>query len=358
MSNFCPAPWIHRYIDQYGNVSPCCWSKTNNEENIARLKKSFLLDEKDPICNHCWNDENDNLRSMRSDYIELSGSKTEYNKDTFVISEVEHATVNLGNLCNAECIMCSEQFSTSRDAWQKIHHKNRKNIFQPIHVSESHFNLNNYKNLKTLTLLGGEPAIHPTTHKILDNFINAGTSKNISISLNTNASKLDQNLIDKLKLFNVLSVTLSIDSAGKYFEYQRRPLKWNQVKEVSDQWMEICENIVINYVVTAISIWGFNDFIEWFTGFPQSVQDKNPKVRFTHVWSEYLKLNVLNDDQRNHWIQTAVDHPFKNEMIKILKSTTYDSKLMPIFKENIRLEDTTAELKFAEIFPDWNLDAY
>ena len=31
---------------------------------------------------------------------------------------------------------------------------------------------------------------------------------------------------------------------------------------------------------------------------------------------------------------------------------------IPIFKENIRLEDTTAELKFAEIFPDWNLDAY
>ena len=105
MSNFCPAPWIHRYIDQYGNVSPCCWSKTNNEENIARLKKSFLLDEKDPICNHCWNNENASIRSMRSDYIELSGSKTEYNKDTFVISEVEHATVNLGNLCNAECIV-------------------------------------------------------------------------------------------------------------------------------------------------------------------------------------------------------------------------------------------------------------
>jgi sulfatase maturation enzyme AslB (radical SAM superfamily) len=252
--------------------------------------------------------------------------------------------------------MCSEEFSTARETWQKIYNKKSYNI-QSAPISDSYFNLSDYKNLKTLTLMGGEPAIHPTTHKILDNFISAGNSKNISISLNTNSSKLDQVLIDKLKLFNVLSVTLSIDSVGKYFEYQRRPLKWNQVKNVANKWMEICNNIVINYVVTAISIWGFNDFIEWFTSFPQSIQNKNPRVIFVHVFTvEYLGLSVLNEDQRMQWIRTAVDHPFKNEIIKIIESTKYDPTLIPILKDNITLEDTTSEIKFAEIFPDWELN--
>lgn len=355
-SNFCPAPWINRYIDQYGDVSPCCWAKTSNEANIATLKKSFLSNEQDPLCSYCWRNENANLHSMRLDYIDLSGDKIEYNKDTFATSEVENITVNLGNLCNAECIMCSEEFSTARETWQKTYNKKSYNI-QSAPISDSYFNLSDYKNLKTLTLMGGEPAIHLTTHKILDNFISAGNSKNISISLNTNSSKLDQVLIDKLKLFNVLSVTLSIDSVGKYFEYQRRPLKWNQVKNVANKWMEICDNIVINYVVTAISIWGFNDFIEWFTSFPQSIQNKNPRVIFVHVFTvEYLGLSVLNEDQRTQWIKTAVDHPFKNEIIKIIESTKYDPTLIPILKDNITLEDTTSEIKFAEIFPDWKLN--
>jgi hypothetical protein len=93
-SNFCPAPWINRYIDQHGSVSPCCWAKTNNEANIAILKKSFLSNEQDPLCSYCWSNENANLHSMRLDYIDLGGDKTEYNKDTFVISEVENITVN------------------------------------------------------------------------------------------------------------------------------------------------------------------------------------------------------------------------------------------------------------------------
>jgi MoaA/NifB/PqqE/SkfB family radical SAM enzyme len=356
-NTFCSAPWMNRYINPIGEMSPCCFTTNiETEADIAGLKQSFIDGEQAPACKYCWHNEQHAMPSPRLDFNAAAGGKLSFDDDVYSTAEVNQLSINIGNYCNAECIICNGMSSSKRNNWLK-HHNSK---FHKIHtIQRANDNIDDlpYLNIKTLTLLGGEPTIHPSTYKILDYYINKGISKNISISLNTNASKLDPSLLDKLKLFDILSITLSIDGTGSYFEYQRRPIKWKIAKQVAEQWMTAADNIVINYVVTAVSIWGFNEFLTWFSTLPQYVLDKKPTVILTPVGNNpCLSLAVLNDEQRTNWIDQATDHPLKQQIINIINSTVYDKSLLPQLADKVKLEDTTSKIKFADIFPNWDLN--
>lgn len=341
----CNAPWVNRIIHSTGQIASCCYTVPFNID-IEKLKESFSAGVKAPQCSYCWDAEKNNMHSPRLDFSNLTG-------DT-----VTHLAINLGNYCNAECIMCNGNTSSSRNSWARIHNLREYNPNAITEVPVKNFNLTEYPDLTTLSLIGGEPAIHPSTIKILDYLIENDKAADIDIHLNTNSSKLSDPLIDQLRCFKSISVTLSIDGTGKYFEYQRRPLKWNQVKTIAEQWMHISENIVINYVVTAVSIWAFNDFISWFLALPASIHSKQPQIIMAHVRHfphTHLTLNILTDEQKRQWMLLAVDHPTKQDIINILNSATYSVEQRTIFKEKIKLEDITSKIKFAEIFPDWDL---
>lgn len=342
----CNAPWVNRILHSNGQLAPCCYTIPSNI-NIEKLKESFTAGIKSSHCGYCWSAEKNNRHSPRLDYKDITG-------DT-----VTRLSINLGNYCNAECIMCNGETSSSRNAWAKLHNSIE---FKPNAITDApitNFNFSEYPDLTTLTLIGGEPVIHPGTIKILDQLIEKDMAKNIVIHLNTNSSKLSNELITKLQCFKSISVTLSIDGTGKYFEYQRRPLKWDQVSVIAEQWMNISTDIVINYVITAISIWSFNDFILWFLNLPGVIHAKKPQIIMTcvsHIPYSYLTPSILTDEQKQQWISTAIDHPTKQDIVNILTSSTYSLSQRTMFKEKIKLEDITSKIKFAEIFPEWDLN--
>lgn len=342
MNNLCPAPWISKIVHSDGTITPCCYTY---EQDIEKLKRDFLNIDRPTQCQYCWRHEDNNLPSPRQDFINFS-------KDS-AMDSIELLSLNLGNYCNAECIICNGNTSSKRNTWAR---KNSVNEFIPltISVNEAQIDFDLYPKLKMVTLIGGEPMIHPKTKTLLKDMINSGLAKNIIISFNTNASIFDQEIVSLLGEFKSILVTLSIDGAGKYFEYQRRPLSWDTVKEISLKWMDISESIIINYVVSAVSIWGYNEFIEWYNQLPIEIVKKDPQVIFVHVNDkQYLTLNVLTDEQKNQWIEHAVEHKFKQSIVDILASTKFNSNLVKELFSQIELEDISATTQFADLFPNW-----
>lgn len=344
MSNMCPAPWVSRVLYSNGSITPCCYTQ---EKNIDQLKQDFLDGNRPLQCQSCWQKEDNNLHSPRQDFIDFTnGSLTD---------SVRIISLNLGNYCNAECIICNGQTSSKRNTWAR---KNSKNQFfaSTISVSNLEIDFEQYPDLTMVILIGGEPMLHPNTKPILLKIIETGLAKNITISFNTNASMFNEEIISLLKQFKSILVTLSIDSVGKYFEYQRRPLKWNTVANISSQWMKISETIVINYVVSAISIWGFDEFVNWYEQLPKDIVEKNPRVIFTHVYGiPHLELNVLTEEQKFQWITSATNHKFKKFIVDILNTTKFDSSLVKKLANQIAIEDITAKTKFSELFPNWKI---
>ena len=345
-NTLCPAPWMARMIQSTKNITPCCYTR---EENIDLLKQQFLAGNKPKQCQYCWDCEDNDLHSPRQDFIKFAG--TPFN------DQIEMITLHLGNYCNAECIICSGDVSSKRNNWAKKYNtvEFKKSTISDGNVNTIDFNL--YPNLKLLTLLGGEPIIHPDTKSILSKIIKLGIAKNIDIGINTNASMFDNEINQMLKQFKKIFVTLSIDGAGSYFEYQRRPLKWDVVKEIANQWLEFSNHIIINYVVTSVSIWGFNDFIHWYDNLPPSILSKSFQLKFTHVVDKpYLTLRAMPDKQKALWINQAVEHKFKKQMLNILRDSPFDSKLLVEFSNQIVLEDIVSPIKFSELCPNWNLN--
>jgi MoaA/NifB/PqqE/SkfB family radical SAM enzyme len=353
MSNFCPAPWTDRFVRADGTLSCCCFAKVDSESEIENLKDSFIKDIKDDRCQQCWEFENNNLKSLRQTKIELTGLMSPPKNETNTKEAVNTIMCNVGSLCNAECIVCNGGTSSARNEWAKIYDKKSYVSLEVKNSKDIRFD--EYPNLEMVTLLGGEPSIHPWVRTILSDLIASGRAKSIDINLTTNSSSLDDRLISQLSEFRDIFVTLSLDGVDDIFEYQRRPLKWDQIKQVADKWMEISFKVTIGYVVTAITAWALNDFIAWYSILPR----KDIEVRFDPVsgdWPNELSVAVLTKEQRDQWIASTVDHPLKTEMLNIINNIPYNASLVPAFKNKIQIEDQTAKKKFAEIFPNWQLD--
>lgn len=335
MSNQCRAPWVSRVIHANGTATPCCYTDATN---IFKLKQAFIAGIKPVECSHCWHTEALGLPSPRFGFSD--------NPATSVTS----LTINLGNYCNAECIMCNGYTSSSRNTWAKRYDA-AQYYSETIQSIVADLDFTEYPELDSVTLLGGEPTLHPDTIPLLDQMIATGLAANITISFNTNSSHIDEKLISRLVQFRDIFVTLSIDGAGEQFEYQRRPLKWDTVKQVADQWMMLSKNIVINYVLTVVSIWGFNEFIEWYENLSQEIKDKQPQILITHVSADvtHLTLNNMPPEQREYWIEQAVDHTAKDEILNILDLIDYAP--CEHFNKKIAVEDVAAKKKFVEIIP-------
>jgi MoaA/NifB/PqqE/SkfB family radical SAM enzyme len=339
MSKLCPAPWVGKFIHPNGRITPCCYTR---EENISELKEQFIQRQQPNSCLFCWQAESKNLHSPRQDWIEFA---KDFNPNS---SQDELLSINLGNYCNAECIICNGASSSKRNTWAKKNNT-KEHVINAIATAEVDFNFGQYPHLRQINLIGGEPVIHPTAKRILEELIFLGMEKYITVSFNTNASKFPNQILKLIKQFKEVQVTLSIDGAGQYFEYQRRPLEWNTVKSISEQWMALSNNVMINYVVSAVSIWGFNEFIDW-------LNDKPAKIIFNHVTDKhYLSLSVLNDKQKEQWIESAVNHPLKQDIVNILNTVNYQADLVPLLAKHIELEDSAAKIKFAELFPNWKI---
>jgi sulfatase maturation enzyme AslB (radical SAM superfamily) len=346
MSNMCPAPWVSRVFRSNGSITPCCYTQ---EQNIDQLKNLFLSGTRPPQCQYCWYHEDNNMHSPRQDFINFSNEQ--------LSDSVKMISLNLGNYCNAECIICNGQTSSKRNTWAR---KNSKNEFfaSTISISNLEIDFEQYPDLMMVTLIGGEPMLHPNTKSVLIKMIELGLAKNVTISFNTNASIFDQEIVSLLKQFKSILITLSIDGAGKYFEYQRRPLEWNTVSRISLQWMEISESIIINYVVSAISIWGFSEFVSWYDQLPKNILEKDPHIIFVHVNSKpHLTLSVLTEEQRLQWISDTADHRFKQYIVDIFSTVKFNNRLLELLAKHVALEDQTAKVKFSDIFPDWKLNA-
>ena len=83
--------------------------------------------------------------------------------------------------------------------------------------------------LKELYFSGGEPMLQKQVAEMIDFCIEQRIAGQVSLKFNTNCTFLPDKTLTKLRNFQRLSVGLSIDGYGSYWEYIRYPGKWGQV---------------------------------------------------------------------------------------------------------------------------------
>ncbi len=99
--------------------------------------------------------------------------------------------------CNQKCIMCNPGGRHPHDV---IPFEEFKHIFDQIKPYAEH-----------ITLLGGEPLLYPWINEIIDLL----AQHNIAVTINTNATMLNEELIEKLLTLHELHLKFSIDAISR-----------------------------------------------------------------------------------------------------------------------------------------------
>lgn len=255
MKNFCVLPFNSVSIDALGNLRPCCNSYTSkfavnvesstlenliNNRDVISLRRSFLNDQQDTLCDRCWNIENHGGISFR----DVANNDTSYGmkshipikKETTIdFLDIQYLDITLGNKCNLACRMCNN-YSSSLLAKQMVElgisksvgHKGlidftrqaKDNILSLISKS---------KNLNSMYLLGGEPLINEFHDEILELLIRENRSQNIKIHYSTNLQVDIERHLEIWSRFKLIDLSVSIDGSRETYEYIRWPAKWEKL---------------------------------------------------------------------------------------------------------------------------------
>lgn len=280
-------------------------------------------------------------------------------------SEIKYFHWFPSHYCNFECIMCSKASSTRREAFENKNNLNKEMIpINPVSNSKNKTEIYEIlKNVDAIGFTGGETILQPEVHAALDYLISINRAQHIRINLLTNASSFPDAIVQKFKQFKEVVYSVSVDGTDDIIEYQRRGAVW---KDVAANTLKIRDNfpMVINFVVTAVSVFGVIDFLRWAS------THKFEHITFFPVKEpgEHLVLDVIPDELKkpllDNLYKERVNYSSNNDfdkfylgllddIINLLEKSRYNDVLMKTFVKRIKLEDAVSKKPLVQVIPEW-----
>jgi molybdenum cofactor biosynthesis enzyme MoaA len=284
-STICAHPWTSIEIETDGSFRPCCVyaGKIYDEkgqaininthtiadyyhsDHMKSLRTNLRNGQKPQGCKDCWQRENSGQSSVRTWNLDLHVKK-------FLTQSLSHESLDrvrsldmdLGNLCNLRCGICSWKRSSqiAKDLLNDPTIDSKKDLKikikqynQSAQWHEKDFIWNKFQSilpsLEYIEMEGGEPFFHDYHVNIIDRIVSLHTEQNVRLRYNSNATIFPEKYIDRWTRFKQVAINLSIDDLDQRFEYQRTDSDWKQVTDNLKRYSEITyDNIEVSIFVT------------------------------------------------------------------------------------------------------------
>lgn len=277
------------------------------------------------------------------------------------------------NYCNYACIMCAGGASSKRHTFEvKNLGYNNKIV---VNDADPDF-LNVLDRVEIINFTGGETVLQKQVFDVIKHLIQIGRSKDVLITLLTNGSSSYTEVADQFEQFRQVIYNVSIDGIGAVGEYQRRGSEWETLDRNARE-LIAAENIglVINYVLTAVNVFTFMEFIDWLIDAdfgPKTVKDESmvsyvnisPVFRCDHLGQSALPpelrelaLGRLTVGLAKH---QALDTPMGRyctsliqRVIDVINTTPHNPDDLEKFKQHIEKEDLASNKTLVEVVPEW-----
>ena len=378
--NFCPAPFLHTYINANNRgYKFCCMSKITDRwdvmedlqtqfkaywtgETYQQARKDFFNNKFPEVCDWwCGRFEREGLwhQSDRIAFLEKFTSKygnlNDFEWD--IVNGNKHGKpismdLRTGKLCNLKCRSCNTVWSTeiqkevlANEEIQKWSHWDTITLYpgsmrKAIQVpwEDPDFDILSNLDLSAINYLkmsGGESLIDPRVWKLLEKLANNDLAKNINLHLITNITYLTDKIADILSKFRGLTFSLSVDGIGELDEYLRPGdnVKWSQKEKVFDKIFKF-DNLnwaQVMHVVQPANCFRMPEHVEWFVN-KQKQHEKMSGVTFNPIVEpRFLHIGWLDDDH-------------KEEILKLCNYCTSEFKMDENDKTNWWLDVVKSEL--------------
>lgn len=291
--SFCILPFVHLATHPNGDVTPCCDSShfnprnngkklslnTNtieeirNSESFRELRQSMIDGERHSACNACWEPEKIGVESRRERENDTYGINS-INKNYFIENQpLLNVELRLGNICNMKCLICHPHSSSK---WNEDSSAIQKSDFHTIFgnvdlyskkVIEKEWYRNTffYDQLKTkypklnhLWINGGEPTLIKEHFRFLEELVESGKSKEMTLDYNINGSNIPDELIAIWRNFKFVGVSISMDDIGDRIYYQRYPTNFDDVVSTV---RKLEDNDIIYTIIPTISLYNIYNVV-------------------------------------------------------------------------------------------------
>lgn len=382
---FCVAPWFQTVNQNNLEKRVCCLIETPsdpdskkltplqylNSEPIIELKKQLSNGEQPNVCSKCWNDEKNDILSLRQMLNSvLTDDRSEKNnwldsylkhKQDYTSDFIISADIKVGNTCNHACVMCSpESSSMIYNDW--LQRKDSRFVKEYTDKNPNYFEIVKFlgfknkgyreyveqiikdnKHLKYLKIVGGEPFLDSNLLDLLSD-LDDKTKQKLKLSFVTNGSVDFSEVLEKIGKFNYIQFTVSLEGIGKVHEFARAGSKWEFVSKNVLNAVNRGVNVTVHHTFQTATILGFEDLLNWC---------KQHSIRLSCGVVEepdYLSIKSLPEVIKNDVIELITntrdvikntDHQVNNggmsynNLILKLKNVEFDSQLHRKFFEYI-----------------------
>lgn len=240
----CPLPWMHLEIKHNGDIYPCCVYETSIATakdttlanalagtSMTELREEFMQGKRPSGCSHCWQLEDQELKSNRQWHVGYNSKK--FYLEYFDNIKIRSLDIKPGNVCNFKCRICNPTSSSlfADEAKSVIEIKSGR------WVEYNNYTWNELEallpNIENLDFYGGEPFLVKQIPTLLEYAVAKNYAKNIRLHINSNGSIFPESLIPTLTKFKNIDIALSIDNIGRRFELER-----------GGKWADVAENIL------------------------------------------------------------------------------------------------------------------
>lgn len=302
-----PQPVNKSWIEQ--NPGQLFNTPTNVNERIMMLNN-----ERAPSCEqNCWRAEDNGAISPRLNQKGLAKTHTEIN------TLPEEIDLTLDKNCNLTCSYCCSEFSSAwtndlinnGDYYEIDNLEGNRYSLTPKHKVQSLLSkaelkntsfyqlwlkefANISKNLKVLTITGGEPLLNNDLLELLPTI-----SNDVKILIYTGLGVSDNRLIKFLKLFQKINVKLiiSCETTEKLFEFNRYGETWENFIRRVDIIKQHGIEFVFQNTISNLTIHGICDFVKYYS---------EHKMFLTFVYTPKFMAPYVMDEQTKDSIRNSI----------------------------------------------------
>jgi len=359
-----------KYKDHSGqtmNVKTHTFEEAFSSPTLNEIRNAFINNVKHPACGDCWQEEALGRASKRI----RDNQKTIYQNITY--NTPFSLELNLGNICNLACRMCSLGASMN---WKKeinlTKGPNEQMTKKQIqHMARIHNNAftddsmiweqlhSNMKYVKYLDMYGGEPLMMKKQWDALKYSVEKGYSKNQFIHFNTNGTIFKPEYVEILKHFKKADISFSIDGTHHYFEYIRYPAKWEETENIMETWLEntrefpnIHYDLCFTYQI--LNVFNYGTVAEW-------CKDRNIRIYRNGVYApQYYNATNIRESLKPAIIErirsTPVRFPeIRDEWEDIIGHINYQKADPVQWQKFITVNnnlDKSRNQSFVDLFPE------
>ncbi len=381
---FCLMPWIHLHIQGNGEIKPCCvanqsigkienasiQSVLDDSAKLKELKRNLLKDQKNSICNSCYQREETGNSSIRIE----TNQKFAHFFDQVIANEINFPVywdIRFSNICNLKCRTCWHGNSSQ---WFEEAKKLRRNVSeqaiiypipQPAILQQEL--LENIDHVEEIYFAGGEPLLMKEHYQLLDVLIQK-KKLDVHLRYNTNFTTFEykeKSIFDYWKQFERVEVLASLDAADERGEYLRKNLIWKDIEEKRKQMLQEVPHVVFKLAPTLsiFNVLHFPDFHqEWVEKELIQIDDvyvnllEFPAFFNMKVLPKALKEQVRKRYQQHfHFLTTnqASEEMKKSyeDVLNYLFAESWEGKLSKLRKE-VKLLDDLRNERFKAVFPE------